>query len=71
MIKAPIYIYISTQCGGSRRLSSAADDLGVTLLGGSWVVISGVISRVTIIITDIRGLKTPPITTLNPKPSRK
>ena len=26
------------------------------LLGGSWVVISGVISKVTIVITHIRGL---------------
>ena len=38
------------------------------LLGGSWVVISGVISRVTILITHIRGLITLLITTLNPKP---
>ena len=41
--------------------------LGVLpLLGGSWVVISGVISRVTIIITPIRGLITPLITTHEP-----
>ena len=39
------------------------------LLGGSWVVISGVISRVTIIITPIRGLITLLITTHEP-PSR-
>ena len=26
------------------------------LLGGSWVVVSGVISRVTVIITPVRGL---------------
>ena len=39
------------------------------LLGGSWVVISGVISRVTIVITQIRGLITPLITTHEP-PSR-
>ena len=43
------------------------------LLGGSWVVISGVISRVTVIITHIRGLITPLITiheplSLSPKP---
>ena len=47
------------------------------VVGGSWVVISGVISRVTIIITHIRGLITPLVTThepssipytLNPKP---
>ena len=36
------------------------------LLGGSWVVISGVISRVTIVITQIRGLITPLITTHEP-----
>ena len=50
------------------------------LLGGSWVVIGGVISRVTIVIAQIRGLITPLITTreppsnsnqaLNPKTSR-
>ena len=34
-----------------------------TLLGGSWVVISRVISRVTIAITNIRGAITPLITT--------
>ena len=33
------------------------------LLGGSWVVISGVIGKVTILITLIRGLITPLITT--------
>ena len=37
-------------------------------LGGSWVAISRVISRVTILITHIRGLITPLITTLSPKP---
>ena len=40
-----------------------------SLLGVSWVVISGVISRVTIVITHIRGLITPFITTHEP-PSR-
>ena len=39
------------------------------VLGGSWVVISGVISRATIVITHIRGLITPLITTHEP-PSR-
>ena len=39
------------------------------LLGGSWVVISGVIIRVTIAITQIRGLITPLFTTHEP-PSR-
>ena len=35
-------------------------------LGGSWLVISGVISRLTIVITHIRGLITPDITTPEP-----
>ena len=35
-------------------------------LGGSWVLLSRVISRVTIHITHIRGLVTPPITTHEP-----
>ena len=38
------------------------------LLGGSWVVISRDISRITIHITYIRGLITPLITT--PKPDK-
>ena len=42
---------------------------GVTLLGGSWVVISGVISTVTILVTLLRGLITLLITTHEP-PSR-
>ena len=37
-----------------------------TPLGGSWGVISGVISKVTIVITHIRGLITPLIATLEP-----
>ena len=36
------------------------------VLGGSWVVISGVISQVTIVITLIRALTTPFITTHEP-----
>ena len=36
------------------------------MLGGSWVVISGVISKVTIVITHIRGLITPLISTHEP-----
>ena len=35
-------------------------------LGGSWVVISGIISRVTTLITHIRGLIIPLITTHEP-----
>ena len=42
---------------------------GVGLLGGSWVVISGLISRVPIVITHIKGLITPLIT--NPEPPSK
>ena len=39
------------------------------LLGGSWLVLSRVRSRVTILITHIRGLITPLVTTHEP-PSR-
>ena len=46
--------------------ASPADDL---LLGGPWVVISGVTSRVTILITHVRGLITLLVTTHEP-PSR-
>ena len=42
---------------------------GGKLLGGSWVVISRVISRVTILITHIGGLITPLKSTYEP-PSR-
>ena len=38
----------------------------MSLLGGSWVVISGVISKVTIVIIHIRGLITPLVTTHEP-----
>ena len=41
----------------------------IRVLGGSWVVISGVVSRVTMLITHIGGLITPFITTHEP-PSR-
>ena len=37
-----------------------------TLLGGSWVVVSGVISRVAMLITHSRGLVTPLITPHEP-----
>ena len=39
------------------------------VLGGSWVVIHGVIIRVTIHIAHIRGLITPLITTHEPRSS--
>ena len=44
-----------------------ASETSITLLGGSWVVISRVVSRVTIAINySIRGLITPLITTHEP-----
>ena len=43
--------------------------MGLGLLGSSWVVINGVVSRETIAITHIGGLITPLITTHEP-PSR-
>ena len=39
--------------------------MGASLLGGSWVVITGIISRVYILITHIRGLITPIVTRVN------
>ena len=42
---------------------------GPSILGGSWVVITRVITRVTILITHIRGLITPLITTHEPSSS--
>ena len=41
----------------------------LSLLGGSWVVISGVTSRVTVVIIHIKGLITPLITTHEPPSS--
>ena len=38
----------------------------VSYLGGSWVVISGAICKVTIVITHLRGLITTLITTHEP-----
>ena len=40
-----------------------------TLLGGSWLVISRVNSRVTVVVTDTRGLIPPLITTHEPPSS--
>ena len=40
--------------------------MAIILLGGSWVVINKVISRITILITHIRGLITLLITTHEP-----
>ena len=41
----------------------------MVLFGGSWVAINGVLSRVAILVSDIRGLLTPLVTTHEP-PSR-
>ena len=46
-----------------QRREQAGAYIGSSILGGSWVVISGVISRATLIITHIRGLITLPIAT--------
>ena len=43
--------------------SSGGESISTRLLGGSWVVISRVISRIAILITRIRGLITLLITT--------
>ena len=48
------------------RAGSKALPLVARLLGGSWGVISGVIRKVTIVITHIRGLITPLIPTHEP-----
>ena len=55
--------------GSSTKTSfhfKALGSLVALLLGGSWVVISGVRSKVTILITLVRGLITPLITTHEP-----
>ena len=55
--------------GQAQRLSARCQDLSFLskrLLGGSWVVISGVMSRVTIAITYIRGIISSLITTQEP-----
>ena len=54
---------------GIRKELSLGFEMQRGLLGGSWVVISGIISGVTINITHITGLVTPLITTHEP-PSR-
>ena len=56
---------INVTAGGHLNLTGESPGL----LGGSWVVISGVISRVTMVITPIMGLLTPFVTTHEP-PSR-
>ena len=51
---------------GSVTLEICFPREAIQVLGGSWVVISGDISRVTIVITPIRGLIAPLITTHEP-----
>ena len=46
--------------------NSIGNDLGPIVLGGSWVVVNGAISRVIKLISHIRGLITPLITTHEP-----
>ena len=53
---------------GKRTLKPAVDGRVSGILGGSWAVITGV-SRVTILITPIRGLITLLITTHEPPSS--
>ena len=59
------------QCMGCAISRWRAPGPGImsSLLGGSWVVVSGVISRVTIAITYIRGVITPLMTTHEPPSS--
>ena len=53
-------VVLRSDCGGFGDFSVS--------LGGSGVVISRVIRRVAILITHIRELTTPLISTLTPKP---
>ena len=66
--KVLAWVHIEARAGGSRlRPAIGFRVRGLQgLLGGSWVVISGVISRVTIVITQIRGLIAPLTTTHEP-----
>ena len=48
------------------KASEAPEIPHVSVPGGSWVVISKVISKITIVITQIKGLITPLITAHEP-----
>ena len=66
-IEAPILIISLRSAGleeGRPRVAGNRDPC--SQLGGSWILISRVVNRPTILITHIRGLITPLITT--PKP---
>ena len=74
-----IYIYMFKQIQASVKSGDVKSTPSVTrpgavwrllLLGGSWVVISRAITRVTILITLVRGLITPLITTPEPPSTR-
>ena len=52
--------------GGAEHTNERRPEVGFFILGGSWLVISGVLSTVTILITHTKGLITPLITTHEP-----
>ena len=65
---APVYVYTRLP----RSMSLQVRNLGAPpALGGPWVVISGVLSRVTIMIANIRGLLTLLVTTHEPPSTRR
>ena len=53
-------------CVKGAEAASSSDCGHLTQLGGSWLVISGVLRKVTVLITHIRGLITPLITSHEP-----
>ena len=61
----------SLQGGNGPSTKGVTDnqDPNLSVLGGFWVVVNGLISRVTILTTHIRGLITPLITTHEPPSS--
>ena len=70
----PMRLRHKSTCCDERMVGQTSEKAGAhnvpnlksLLLGGSWVVISGVITRVTIVITHINGLITLLITTHEP-----
>ena len=57
---------VATGANNAALRDAAATAATLLLLGGPWEVINGVISRVTLLITHIRGLITPLVTTHEP-----